>query len=485
MSAAPFRLGFDVRFEEAVKAARARKVVLPEAFYADLPVQARARAFTVSGLASLDQIARVFESLKAATAEGTSFGEWQRSQAADLGALPAARRELIFRNAVQNHYNAGRWAQIDAHAARRPFVLFSGIEDRRQTAICRDLDGLILPADDPYWTTHSPQLHHACRSHLLSLTEAQARARGWTPGARGPQATADAGFGTRPDRSGATRALVRRVRKKAADLPAPLPEVVEKAVVAPAGDADWTLDALITAGAEALERIAPARRQQTTMQRHTAVLEYYVANVETGTPARVRAPGRRTADRELAKTVARAGTVYPKAWMEIANAAGELVAVAQKRGYMFTAVADGPVKLPGFEGVLKRGQAVIAGSPGDTSTAVHELAHRLQATLNVLDERFQELHRRRTQGAKLRDIREVNPNYLGVGEMTREDSYLTPYQGREYTGGQPGGALEVMTIAFEYFFGPTGRASRLLEEDPEIYQLVLGMLLNLRGAPRP
>jgi uncharacterized protein with gpF-like domain len=52
--------------------------------------------------------------------------------------------------------------------------LYSSVKDTRRSAICKDLEGTILPADDPYWDTHTPQMHHGCRSSLRSLTQEQA-----------------------------------------------------------------------------------------------------------------------------------------------------------------------------------------------------------------------------------------------------------------------------------------------------------------------
>ena len=67
-------------------------------------------------------------------------------------------------------------------------------------------------------------------------------------------------------------------------------------------------------------------------------------------------------------------------------------------------------------------------------------------------------------------------------EMGGKDRYVSPYQGREY----PAGALEVITMAFHYVYqvnlyvGSRSYHSDLLNKDPEMLDLVIGVLLRLK-----
>jgi hypothetical protein len=78
----------------------------------------------------------------------------------------------------------------------RPFWEFSATMDSRTSEICRPLDGTILKADDPFWKSHNPPLHHACRSTVISLTRKQAEARGVAAAA--PSSAPADGFGGAP-----------------------------------------------------------------------------------------------------------------------------------------------------------------------------------------------------------------------------------------------------------------------------------------------
>lgn len=70
----------------------------------------------------------------------------------------------IFRTNVQSAYNAGAYQQRNDPAVRkrRPFWQFRAIQDARTSDLCRPLDGIVRPADDPWWKTHTPPLHHQC-----------------------------------------------------------------------------------------------------------------------------------------------------------------------------------------------------------------------------------------------------------------------------------------------------------------------------------
>lgn len=73
-----------------------------------------------------------------------------------------------------------------------------------------------------------------------------------------------------------------------------------------------------------------------------------------------------------------------------------------------------------------------------------------------------------------------------ASEVAREDHYTGPYQGREYTNGQPGGALEVMTMGFEAVLGPFEGRNRsadsldlfrvMYRDDREMFDFVVGVL---------
>lgn len=173
----PFSIAFNVPFHEAVAAAQARGVMLPDVYYGELQGITRQLAFTVSGLAALDQIQQVKDSLDKAISSGQSFNQWKKSVEAIGLDLPKHRLDNIFRTNLQGQYMAGKWEQFERNKTNRPYLMYDAINDSRVRASHFALDGIIRGIDDPFWNTHSCPNGYRCRCSLISLTEKQALAR--------------------------------------------------------------------------------------------------------------------------------------------------------------------------------------------------------------------------------------------------------------------------------------------------------------------
>lgn len=194
------------RFDEAIRALF-ELVPLTKDEWTALEDDARQRAFTVANLAQLEMVRHVQDSIARAVEDGRSFEEWKKEigpslaaawgEAVARGAQPH-RLETIFRTNVQTAYAAGRhkMATDPAVLAVRSYWMFDAVTDGRTSPICRHLDGTILPADDPFWSSHSPPLHHMCRSGIITLRPSQAKARGITT--KVPDIAAADGFGRAP-----------------------------------------------------------------------------------------------------------------------------------------------------------------------------------------------------------------------------------------------------------------------------------------------
>lgn len=171
----------------------------------DLLERAGKHGFTVAGVAQLDLVHEVWRALDKAIADGTTLEDFKAAvgdklEAAWSGTVkaPGARIETIFRTNVQVAYSAGRYTQATDPdvSSDRPYWLYDAVLDSRTTPTCRACDGTVLPADDAWWKTHIPPLHHNCRSTFITLTREQAEARGITT--KPPKHVADDGFGAPP-----------------------------------------------------------------------------------------------------------------------------------------------------------------------------------------------------------------------------------------------------------------------------------------------
>lgn len=174
-------------FVEAITEFTSRRVVTREEADA-LSEYARKRAWWITGVAQMDVANEAHQSIVEAMRAGTPFEEWQKTAGAKIeaewGRTDSSRLRLIFRNATTSAYNAGRLEQMDQpHIAEvRPFKMLDVTNDSRTSKICRKFIAppVILPANHPWWLTHSPPLHHGCRDGIRSLRQSVAESKGIT-----------------------------------------------------------------------------------------------------------------------------------------------------------------------------------------------------------------------------------------------------------------------------------------------------------------
>jgi SPP1 gp7 family putative phage head morphogenesis protein len=190
-------IDFTAPIDAQIAQAKAAGVVLPAAYYR-LPAEKRAQAFTVSGLARLDQVQAVADALARAQAEGSTFADFKKWAAGQDWSLPKHRLETIYRNAVQTAYQAGHWRDFEENAQHRPYLMYDAINDSRVRPVHLALDGVIRPVGDAYWKTHAPSLGHRCRCGLRSLSRPEAMRRGGATQNPPAEGQADAGWGHKP-----------------------------------------------------------------------------------------------------------------------------------------------------------------------------------------------------------------------------------------------------------------------------------------------
>jgi SPP1 gp7 family putative phage head morphogenesis protein len=195
----PLRIVLPVPFNEAIRAATAREVVLPNVYYGELQGAARAQAFTIAGMSKIAQLQQALDDMNQGLRSGMTFGEWRNKAAERDWALPDHRLDLIMRMHTQTAYQAGHWEQFDRLSERRGYLMYSAINDSRTRPAHRAMDGIIRSVDDSFWSEHSPPCGYNCRCGLVSLTADQVDARGGATALIPPDARADPGFGSRPE----------------------------------------------------------------------------------------------------------------------------------------------------------------------------------------------------------------------------------------------------------------------------------------------
>ena len=77
--------------------------------------------------------------------------------------------ELVYRNNMASAYNAGAFYNQELNKKNKPYGLYDGVDDSRQSDICKALDGKVFPLDHPFWNNYLPPNHHGCRSQRIAL----------------------------------------------------------------------------------------------------------------------------------------------------------------------------------------------------------------------------------------------------------------------------------------------------------------------------
>jgi SPP1 gp7 family putative phage head morphogenesis protein len=174
-------------FGEAIDFLR-QKVNLPTEKWTDLERGQHARAFTVAGATKDALLADFRQSVDRAIAEGRTLADFRK----DFDRIVAAhgwsykggrnwRSRVIYDTNMRMAHAAGRWAQIQAVKADRPYLRYVAILDADTRADHRGWHGTIAHADDVWWHTHYPPCGWRCRCTVQVLGAGQLKAYGVMP----------------------------------------------------------------------------------------------------------------------------------------------------------------------------------------------------------------------------------------------------------------------------------------------------------------
>lgn len=193
--------------EEAVAYFKAKgRTPHPSFAWQDVWQHQHATAFTVAKSAGYDILGDIHAAVLKAMAEGKTFaqfqkeltpilqdkGWWGRKTMVDpaTGAVVKAqlgsprRLRTIFDVNMRTSYAAGRWNQIERVKARRPYLRYEAVLDRRTRDAHKRWHGTTLPVDDDWWKTHAPPNGWKCRCTIVQLSKAEAdELDGPSPGA--------------------------------------------------------------------------------------------------------------------------------------------------------------------------------------------------------------------------------------------------------------------------------------------------------------
>lgn len=72
--------------------------------------------------------------------------------------------KVEYDTAIAGGQMAGKWVGIEANKGSLPMLEFDAVMDRRTSALCSSLNGVVRSVDDSFWNQYYPPNHFGCRS---------------------------------------------------------------------------------------------------------------------------------------------------------------------------------------------------------------------------------------------------------------------------------------------------------------------------------
>lgn len=167
-----------------------------------------AKAFSVAKVMRADVLKDLRESVDDAIEHGTTladfrreltptlqrYGWWGTQRMVDpadgrekLVQLGSPRRlETIYDTNLRTSYATGKWEQIQRTKAARPYLRYIHLDGANPRPQHAAWNGLVLPVDDPFWTTHYPPNGWRCHCSVQQLSDRDLDRYGYTVGSAPP-----------------------------------------------------------------------------------------------------------------------------------------------------------------------------------------------------------------------------------------------------------------------------------------------------------
>ncbi|MGS4945197.1 phage head morphogenesis protein [Meridianimarinicoccus sp. RP-17] len=176
------------------------KGLTPSFAWDDVEPEEHATAFTVAKAMQADVLEDIRTEVQRALDEGRTLAQFQRDLKPKLAAkgwwgrtemtdpltgevrevqLGSPRRlRTIYRSNLRSARAAGQWERIQRTKAALPYLLYQLGPSERHRPEHKEKNGLVLPADDPFWQQWYPPNGWGCKCWVRQITRAEAESRG-------------------------------------------------------------------------------------------------------------------------------------------------------------------------------------------------------------------------------------------------------------------------------------------------------------------
>ncbi|WP_314888676.1 phage minor head protein [Cardiobacterium hominis] len=496
-------------------------------------------SFTVAKMMDEDMLAETRAAMTDALANGTDFATFQKrlkpylmargwwGQAVmgdpDTGEIQKVqlgstrRLRTIYHTNLHTAYAAGQWERIQRNKKLFPYLKYIPSDAAEPREAHKPFYNIVLPVDDPFWSTHFPPNGWGCKCNVRALTREQAEKTGIS---KSPVLKDVEHINTR---TGEVEYYPEGVNPSFAHNPGDRLEALLQMAQEKHGDAfaRGLLDDLERLQAhmstqrifkDSASIIAEGERLYekyqdiiaAAIQRgagHEAIAEIMQREgVVTGEAARV--VGAKADVDEVIEILRR----YPADWVQKSNEAG-VTAVQSMNNRAFARIypnisAARIQKIIDDDLMIEKAlkQAAISKQikPGDTatllmrnighrdvatrlSTHVHEFGHRLQAVMPELDALFARYWELRTKGEPMEKLAEILPGRFRADELTKKDAFPHPYWGKIYGDEDDPQPKEMLTMSFQALLGGDRELFDLLHSDEALFRFTLAVLTRWRA----
>jgi len=216
---------FNVPAQKMREYVNAKRTVLPSETWQMVDFDAHSHAFALAGAVKLEFLHDVLKSIRDNANRGEGFGTWKKEfrraviahggdsaiNTTPSGTLTTTqdgnlhipllnkwRQRVIYETNMKSAYAAGKYAELTDPDNLENFPFWQYVHGYLRTPQSpRDehvkWNGMILPANDPWWNTHFPPNGWGCTCGIIALTKKQAQEAGGVS-SQIPEGDADKGW---------------------------------------------------------------------------------------------------------------------------------------------------------------------------------------------------------------------------------------------------------------------------------------------------
>ncbi len=181
-------------FKEAVDFFH-NKISIPTERWNDLFLDQHSQGFMIAGAIKGDLLSDIRDAVDQAITGGITLAEFRKQwdqiverHGWQYNGGRNWRTRIVFETNTRQAYNAGRWQQAtDPDVLKtRPYLIYRHGDSIRPRPLHLSWNGTCLPADDPWWGTHTPQNGWGCKCKIFSGGERDVKRLGETAKLKAP-----------------------------------------------------------------------------------------------------------------------------------------------------------------------------------------------------------------------------------------------------------------------------------------------------------